>query len=204
MKISKYETREEWMNARRGKVTGSKLKDIISKKNPENKKLGFYELIADKISIPPTDEAQRVIGARLEEEAVDRFAKETGKKVDKTLVIWTRDDNDAIGFSPDAFIPAKKIVEAVEAKCLSAPRHIEAYLTQQIPDEYLYQTKQAFITNDDLKTLNVVFYNPLIPCKDYFVLEVKRNDVEEEIATLLEYERKTLQEVNDIVAQLTF
>jgi len=204
MKTKKFETRDEWMNARRGKFTGSKLKDIYSKRNPENKKVGFYELIADKISVMPTGEPQRDIGTRLEGEAVDRFAKETKKKVDKTLVMWVREDDSNIGYSPDAFVPGKKITEAVEVKCLAAPRHIEAYLTQQVPDDYIYQTRQAFITNDDLKTLYVVFYNPLIPCKDYFVIEVHRKEVEEEIETLLEYERKTLLEVNDIVAQLTF
>lgn len=196
------------MLARRGKITGSKLKDIYSKKNPENRKVGFYELIADKISVVPSGVAQRDIGVQLEPEAVARFAKESGKKIDSSLIIWERDDNENIGYSPDGFvIPAKKggkIIEAVEAKCLSALRHIEAYLTKEIPDEYVYQSRQAFIANDDLLTLNMVFYNPLIPCKDYFTIVVERAAIQDEIDAFLEYEKHVLEQVNKIVGELTF
>jgi predicted phage-related endonuclease len=204
MKTLKFETKEDWLNARRGRVTGSKLKDIVSKRNPNVLKLGFYELVADKISLPSSGESQMDIGIRLEEEAVARFTKETGKKVDASLVIWHRDDNESIAYSPDAFIPGKKITEAVEVKCLSAPRHIEAYITQEIPDEYIHQTRQAFVANEDLKTLHVVFYNPLIPSKDYFVIKVERKNIEAEIKEHLEYELQILEKVNGFVAELTF
>lgn len=200
MITKKYENRDLWLAGRRGKITGSRLKDIISKRDG-NKKIGFYELIAERIATAPDDERAMDRGTRLEEEAVARFIKETKKKVDTSLVIWMRNDNESIAVSPDGFIGKK---EAVECKCLSSARHIEAYLTQSIPDEYDYQTKQYFIVNDSIETLHVVFFDPRIPCKDYFVLEVHRKDIEEEIGIYLDYQHKTIQEVNEIVANLTF
>lgn len=201
MKTISYETREEWMAGRRGKITGSKMKDILSKRNPENKKKGFYQLIADRISTAPEEERPMDRGARLEDEAIQRFVKESGKKVDTSLVMWTHDDNENIAYSPDGFMGKK---ECVECKCLNSASHIEAFLTQKIPSEYDEQKLQAFVVNDILKTLYFVFYDPRIACKDYFVIEVSRKDIEDEIAFSREYQQKTLLEVEKIVESLTF
>lgn len=200
MKTLKFDTKEEWLEGRKGKITGSRLKDIVVKRGT-GKKIGFYELIAERIAYPKGDQNPMDRGTELEPQAVERFIKETGKKVDTSLVIWMRDDNESIAISPDGFIGK---TEAVEAKCLSSARHIEAFLTQQIPDEYEYQKLQYFIVNDSLKKLHFAFYDPRIPCKDFFVIEVNREDVKEDIETYLEYQRATLQEVTEIVTNLTF
>ncbi len=200
MKTLKFETREEWMEARRGKITGSRLKDIIVKRGT-GKKIGYYELIAERIAVPSTDENPMDRGTRLESEALERFEKETGKKLDTSLVICTRDDDESIAISPDGF---SGTTIAVETKCLSSARHIEAFLTQKVPDEYEFQRLQYFIVNDKLKKLFFVFYDPRIPCKDFFYLEIDRKDVQEEVDLYLDYQRTTLQEVNDIVNSLTF
>lgn len=199
MIIKKFNTKEEWMSARRGKITGSRLKDIVVKRGT-GKKLGYYELIAERLATEPEeDETPMDRGVRLEAEAIERFKKETGKKVNTDLVIWEREDNLSIAVSPDGFIGK---TEAVEVKCLSSAKHIEVWLTQQIPDEYEFQVLQYFIVNDSLKTLNVVFYDPRIACKDYFVIQVERDD--EKVKEYLEYQKQTLLEVNEIVNELTF
>ena len=200
MKTLSFADRDTWLFARRGKITGSRLKDIIVKRGT-GRKIGFYELIAERLGVPADDENPMDRGTRLEEEAIERFKKETGKKVDTSLVIWTRDDNESIAVSPDGFIGKK---EAVEAKCLSSARHIEAWITKELPDEYRMQAIQYFIVNDKLTTLHVVFYDPRILAKDYFVIDVKRADVKEEIDEYRTYEELVLREVNDIVNQLTF
>lgn len=200
MQVLKFEDRESWLFARRGKITGSRLKDIIVKRGT-GKKIGYYELIAERLGVPADDESAMDRGTRLEGEAIEKFQKETGKKVDTSLVIWTRDDNESIAISPDGFIGKK---EAVEAKCLSSARHIEAFLTQQIPDEYEMQVLQYFIVNDKLDTLHFVFYDPRILVKDFFVIQVKRKDVQEKVDEYLEYERVTLKEIEEVVNSLTF
>lgn len=203
MKILQFDDRESWLNGRRTKITGSRLKDIVSVKG--GKKIGFYELIAERLAIPSDGENPMDRGTRLEEEAIKKFADETGKKVDTSLVIWMRDENESIAISPDGFVKhKKKITEAIECKCLASARHIEAFLTQKIPSEYEYQKLQYFIVNDDLEKLSFAFYDPRIPAKDFFVIEVYRSDVEEDIATYLMYQKNILEEVNQIVNDLTF
>lgn len=201
MKRLSFETREDWLAARRGKITGTRLKDIVVKRGT-GRKIGFYELIAERLAIEPDgEESPMERGLRLEEEAIARFVAETGKKVDTSLIILERDDNPNIAYSPDGLIGT---TEDVEVKCLGSARHIEAWLTKKVPDEYEFQVLQGFMVNDKLKKRHIVFYDPRIPVKDYFVIEVKREDVAEQIDEYLAYERAVLQEVNDIVNQLTF
>lgn len=188
------------MTARRGKITGSKLKDIVVKRGT-GEKIGFYQLIAERLATEPDGEYPMDRGLRLEQEALERFEKEAGKKVDKSLVLWTREDNESIAVSPDGIIGKNA---AAEVKCLSSASHIKAYLTQQVPDEYEFQTLQYFIVNDSLKNLSVIFYDPRIPAKDYFVIEIKRADVEEKITEYLEYQKAKLAMVDEIVNKLTF
>jgi putative phage-type endonuclease len=207
------EGRMEWLAMRRGKITGSRLKDIVVKRGTE-KKIGFYQLIAEKLGLPADDDENAMErGARLEKDAIARFEEENpGVKVDTSRMIWTRDDNENIAVSPDGVIDAE---QAVEVKCLSSARHIEAYLTKEIPPEYEYQALQYFIVNDELETLHFVFFDPRFQiCApdpesnmaklDYFEITVRREDVEQRIEDTLTYERQVIAEVNSIVNKLTF
>jgi hypothetical protein len=207
------EGKMEWLALRRGRITGSRLKDIVVKRGT-GKKIGFYELIAEKLGLPAEDdETAMERGHRLEPEAIERFKLENpDTEVDTSLVMWTRDDNENIAVSPDGFIGE---TEAVEAKCLSSARHIEAYLTKRIPDEYEYQVRQYFVVNDALETLHVVFFDPRFQIVagpdspmaklDYFEITVKRSDFEDgELENLLTYQRNVIAEVNEIVTRLSF
>ncbi len=184
------------------------------------KKIGFYELIAERLGLPPeTDENAMERGTRLEGDALDRFAEETGKKVDKSLVMWTRDDDESIAISPDGIIGK---TEAIEAKCLSSARHIEAYMTRKVPDDYELQALQYFVVCDKLKKLYFAFYDPRFamydtdgnirlasknPEKkiiDFFYITIKRADMKEQIEEFLKFERSILEEINKAVVDLSF
>ena len=200
MHTLKFENREDWLAARRGKITGSRLKDIIVKRGTGHK-LGYYELIAERLATEPEgDETAMDRGTRLESEAMQRFMDETGKEVDTSLVIWARDDNESIAISPDGFVGE---TEAVEVKCLSSAKHLEAFLTKEVPSEYKEQVVQYFIVNDKLETLNFAFYDPRIPCKPFFYHVISREDVKEDVALYLQFQRDTLTEVNSIVAEMS-
>lgn len=199
MRTHKFTDRDAWLAARRGKITGSRLKDIITKRG-NGKKIGFYELIAERLGIPADGENPMDRGTRLEPEALALFEKETGKKLDTSLILWTRDDREDIAISPDGIIGK---TEAVEAKCLASARHIEAFLTEKIPAEYHEQGLQYFIVNDKLRKLHFAFYDPRLLAKPFFIITLNRKDLEEEIAEILEYERTTLTEIDDIVATLS-
>lgn len=202
MKTTTYATKEDWFAGRLGKITGSRLKDIVVKRGTGKKK-GYYELIAERISLPSDGENPMDRGTRLESEAIEKFIAMTGHNVCTDLVIWSRDDNESIAISPDGFIGETM---AVEAKCLSSASQVEAYLTNKIPDEYEMQMLQYFIVNDKLQTLYFCFYDPRIIVEKvaFFFLTVRREDVEDDINTYLAYQRDTLLEIEQIVTNLSF
>lgn len=203
MKKLVFEKREDWLASREGKITGTGLGELVVKRG-DGKKMYFYELIATRLTVKSEEvenETPMERGTRLEPEAIARFAKETGKEVDTSLVLCVREDNQNISYSPDALVTEE---EDVEAKCLSSAHHIKVLLTQEIPSEYEFQVLQGFIVNDKLQKRNVVFFDPRIGYgKDYFVIEVNREDVQEDIDKYLQYQRDTLEEINNIVGELT-
>jgi len=201
MFTKKFDTKEEWMEARKGKITGSRLKDIVVKRGTDEK-IGFYEIIAERIAQPADEENAMERGIRLEEEAILMFQEQTGFNVDTSLVIWESEDNKDIAISPDGFISEK---EAVEVKCLSSAKHIEAIITNKLPSEYEFQKLQYFIVNEKLEKLYFVMYDPRMPDNiklHYFV--INREDVKEDIETYKDYQEEKLAKIEKIITKLTF
>lgn len=201
MKTVYFDDEEKWLEARRGKITGSRLKDLIVLRG-KGEKMGFWELVAERLGLPPGEENAMERGHKLEPEALDRFEAATGKTVIRDLAIWFREDDPDIAVSPDGWI-GKGMKEAVEVKCLSSARHIQAVMTNEIPDEYHYQVLQYFIVNDKLQTLHFCFYDPRLRVKDFHAIEVTREQLTEEIETTLTYQRDKLKKVEEIVSSLT-
>jgi predicted phage-related endonuclease len=199
MKTEKFADREEWLAARPGRITGTRAGSLLSKRDKKPLK-AFYELIAERVAIPHDGENVMDRGLRLEDEAIERFKTETGKKVNTDLVICSRDEESNISYSPDGLIGK---TEDVEVKCLNSAAHIEAFLTKEIPAEYEGQIIQGFVVNDKLKTRYMVFYDPRMP-RDFFYLTIKRPDLQDKITEYLEMEREVLRQAVEIEKLLTF
>lgn len=195
---------DEWLEWRKGKITGSKLKDIVTKRG-SGRKIGFYELIADRLALTPDDESAMQRGHDLEEEAVQKFTEATGIEVETDCGVWVSDEDENIAISPDA---AGKVDDkyriAVEAKCLSSARHLQAVVENTIPYDHLEQRIQYFIVNEDLETLYFVFYDPRVISKPLHIIPVHRKDVEGDIEFYKQYEKTTLREIDRIVSELAF
>lgn len=260
MNVFTFNDRLFWLSARLGKITGTRLKDIVVSTQPTKemimkvlddagisydakakkevledlltpemkvkammmlpKKIGFYELIAERLGVPAgeNDEYPMERGSRLEKEAIARFCEETGKEVNTTLLLWAREDNESIALSPDGVVVSKKKTdletEAIEVKCLSASKHIKGYLTQRVPEDYWMQALQYFCVNDRLQTLHFVMYDPRFAMfkpaddktgkLDFFFIDIQRSEVEKEVKEYLEYQRSELREVDKIVNRLSF
>lgn len=172
-----------------------------------DKKQGFYQLIADRLTVPREgNENAMDRGNRLEPHAIAAYERITGAKVNTDLVIWHRDDNDSIAISPDGSIADENgvITIGVEAKCLAEWKHIKAIITNQIPSDYEKQKLQYFIVNDDLQQLDFVLYNDqFMPEFQTHIISFTRKEVQHEIDRYLAYQRETIKEVNSIVAKLT-
>jgi hypothetical protein len=204
MKTVKFESREEWLNWRLGKITGSVVKQAVNLKEGGTKP-GVYRAAAESLigsaAIDADDyEDPMERGHRLEPVALDRFEKETGKKVKRELVGWERDDDSRMAVSPDGVIGK---TAAVEVKCLAIGKHLEALYTQNIPKNtagYEEQLAQYFIVNKALKTVYYVFYDDRFPAPlDFFYLTFTRKDLKADIAMLEALERDAVSKVREIV-----
>ena len=58
--------------------------------------------------------------------------------------------------------------------------------------------------NDKLRALHFAFYDPRIPVKDFFTIEIKRAEVQEQVNQYITYQRDMLVEIEQIVNSLTF
>jgi hypothetical protein len=207
MKVTKYEDQEAWFEARRGRISGSSVKDLIVKRGTEMKK-GYYQLIADRITIGEDKENKEDAmrrGTRLEPEAIALFVEEmVGEGIPaedwvQDLVIWEREDNKYISLSPDGY--HKDLEQAIEVKCLNSADHIKAYIDQEVPKDYQDQAIQYFVVNEDLQVLHFVMYDPRLTVATFFVLTVKRD--EKKVEDYLKQQRNMLASVEAQVTKLT-
>jgi len=199
MKVLTFENEAEWKAYRVGKITGTRLKDIVSVRG--KRKMAFYELIAERMGVPAEDEIPMERGKRLEPEAIQKFTEQEGYAVDTGLKIWVSDLNPDITCSPDGSIDDG--VAAVEVKCLASAKHIQAIVENKIPDEYELQVLQYFICNEKLERLYFVMYDPRIVARPLVVFTIFREDLQTDIETNFSFEVDTLQQVNEWVAKLS-
>ena len=201
-RINIEQNTQEWLDFRRGKITGSRLADIIVKRGT-GRKLGFYEVLAERVAVETGVDHESPLerGHDLEAEAIALFTEITGVKVKTDCGMWISDESDYIAISPDGEISK---TEAVEVKCLSSAKHLQAYFEQQIPSEYEAQVMQYFIVNDSLKKLYFVFYDPRIPQKPLHYIEIERSEWRERIDEYKAYELEALQDIERKVVELTF
>lgn len=178
--------------------------DLAILSSDAEKKLEFYQILADQVAIKAEDDETQYRSAmdrghELEDEASQRAATVLGKEVFKVGCV-VADIDERIINSPDRLIkPAGKgriIREAMEVKCLDAAKHLMAFFERQIPEDYWTQKVQYFVTNERLEKLYWVFYNPRVPMLPIFILVVERKDLGHWPETMTKYQLRTLAEID--------
>ena len=191
---------DKWFHIRKGKITGTQLKNIMG--TPRTRQEALYEVLAERLTVGVESEGDyenaMERGNRLEPDAISAFEFETGKSVERVGFVED-DDNPLIANSPDGLIGE---TEAVEVKCLGGKNHIKMWLTNKVLDEYWWQVIQYFIVNKKLQTLYFVGYNPNIPIHPLHIIEVKRKEIEVEIKEAREEQEKFLKEVDILLAKI--
>lgn len=184
----------EWFHLRKGKITGTVLKQIMG--TPKARQDAIYEIIAERLTVGIDDEENAMErGSRLEPDAIAMFELETGKQVEK-IGLCEEDGNSQIANSPDGLIGE---TEAIETKCMGGKNHVKMWLTNEVPDEYFWQSVQYFIVNPKLKILHFVGYNPDIPVHPLHIIEMKREEIEEDIANAKKSQEEFLKEVEEML-----
>ena len=193
----------EWMSLREGKRTGTSIGKIFAKSrktgemfDTEKPLITFYQKVAERLAEGTGDDdgldSSRERGKDLEQQAIDEAEQKLGLKLIRGNV-WQADDKNHIE-SPDAY--TKDLKTAVEVKCLSSARHIQAIVEDRPPMEYWTEYLNYFLVNDKLKTLYVFLYDPR------FMLEHLRTKAFKLERSEIEYDIERMRDIDTIAEQL--
>lgn len=172
-----------------------------------DKKLEFYAIMAQKLATVPDDEERMERGHRLEDIAAQRFTKDTGKQLVQ-VGCCVSDLDERIINSPDRLVASNNDIypEAVEIKCLSPARHLQAMIENEVPEEYFTQKVQYFVVNEKLERCYWVFYDERFNYTNLqmHVIEVTRESLGDWPDIMLRYQVAQLQEMDKIIERLAF
>jgi len=193
---------EEWRLARCGKVTASRVADIMAKtKSGYSTSRANYmaELICERLTGVPTEGF--VSGAMQHGIATEPMAREAYEGALGELVIETGFvPHFAIpmaGASPDGLVGDSGLVEI---KCPITATHIETLLGQSPPGKYVTQMQWQMACTGR-KWCDFVSFDPRMP--DEMKLFIKRVDRDNALIAELEQEvMKFISELDNKIAQL--
>lgn len=208
MKVIEIEQGSDaWKRLREGKLTGTKIGSIYAKSrkadalfDTSRHLLGFYELLAERLTDADDLSSGIERGTELESEALRVASDELGIDFVHGNV-WELDENHIE--SPDGYTEDLKI--AIEIKCLSSARHIQAIYDDIPPTEYRTEYANYFLVNPKLEMLVVFLYDPrFIESKlktHYWFLY--RTDLMREIKALKDIKKLVLKELDEAERKLT-
>ena len=193
---------EEWFSARLGKVTASRVADVVAKtKSGYSASRANYmaQLVVERMTNKQAESYSNAAmewGTEQEPLARAAYEAEVGVLVDEVGMI----DHPTVemsGASPDGLVGNDGLVEI---KCPTTATHIDTLMGEEAPKKY-YDQMQWQMACTGRKWCDFVSFDPRMPeGLQLFVKRVERND---EYIAMLESEVATfLQEVSDKVNKL--
>jgi putative phage-type endonuclease len=191
---------EEWFQARLGKVTASRVADVLSKiKTGESASRRNYkiQLVSERL----TGEKQESYinqamqdGIDREVFARDRYVQQFGEVEE---VGFIQHPTLEAGASPDGLVGEDGLLEI---KCPMGTTHTETLMTQEVPSKYIPQI-QFQLRCTGRKWCDFVSYNPMFP--QHLQVFVKRVEADEVYQMELDKEIEAfLLEVQTIIDRL--
>lgn len=191
---------EEWFQARLGKVTASRVADVLAKiKSGESASRRNYkiQLVSERL----TGEKQETYINQAMQDGIDREFYAREKYVQQfgevEEVGFVKHPTLEAGASPDGMVGDDGIIEI---KCPMGSTHTETLMTQDVPSKYVPQIQfQLLVTGR--KWCDFVSYNPMFP--EHLQVFVKRVEADPVYQKELESEVKQfLGEVDDVINKL--
>ena len=191
---------EEWFQARLGKVTASRVADVLAKiKSGESASRRNYkiQLVSERL----TGEKQETYINQAMQDGIDRefYARERYVQQfgEVEEVGFVKHPTLEAGASPDGMVGEDGILEI---KCPMGSTHTETLMTQDVPSRYIPQIQfQLLVTGR--KWCDFVSYNPMFP--EHLQVFVKRVEADPVYQKELESEVKQfLSEVDNVINKL--
>lgn len=193
----------EWHAQRCGKVTASKIADMMAKtKTGWGASRANYraQLVAERLTGIVADgytNAAMEWGKEKEAEAADAYAFYSNHQVSLCEFV-THPEISMSGASPDRYVGDEGLVEI---KCPNTATHIDTLLGGSVPGKYVLQMQWQMACTGR-QWCDFASYDPRMP-EDMrlFVRRLERDD--EQIAEITKEVRAFLAEIDATVAQLT-
>ena len=192
----------EWFAQRLGKVTASRIKDVMAKgKTGEATTRATYraQLVAERLSGKVAEgftTASMKWGTDCEPLARAAYEAETGNLVTEVAMIEHPTIKMA-GASPDGLIGKEG---GIEVKCPETKTHIDTILSDKAPSEYVLQM-QWQMACAGMKWVDFISFDPRMPSDmQLFVKRVERDEAK--IAEIENEVKKFLTEVEQTIEKL--
>ena len=168
---------EEWLELRLGKVTASRLSDVMSKGrgNAPSKTRASYmlQLAAEIMTGKPEDSFSNKYmewGNECEPQARSMYEFDSGNDVDQVAFVEV---DDYFGVSPDGMIGDDGLIEI---KCPKSTTQIDRFLKGEFPKEYKAQVQGQLLATGR-KWCDFVSFDPRINGNaSYFCIRVERDE----------------------------
>lgn len=193
----------EWFEQRRGKVTASRIADIMAKTKSgysTSRQNYLMQLLCERLTGKVEESFKSAAmqrGNDLEPEARNWYQLETGEIVEQVSFIDHPNIDDA-GASPDGLVGNEGLIEI---KCPNTATHIETLRSKKPSDRY-YKQMQWQMACTSRKWCDFVSFDNRLPDNlAYFCVRIDRN--EEAIAEIEAEVNKFLEELAVTQAELS-
>jgi putative phage-type endonuclease len=202
---------EEWFQQRLGKVTASRISDVIAKTKTgvsTSRQNYLVQLVSERITGKKGDSfVNQAMLDGIERESAARELYERARGVSVTEVGFFDHPTIAMsGASPDGAVNAEeegKYVGLIEIKCPIETTHTNTLISKSVPSKYIPQMQwQLACTN--ARWVDFVSYNPNFPEElQLFVARVDRDDsyiigqLEVEVVKFLEEVEQTILKLKE-------
>ena len=169
---------EDWFAARLGKVTASRVADVIAKTKTgysASRENYMAQLVCERLTNTPTESySNTAMQWGTDQEPFARAAYETAKGVMVEEVGFiVHPEIDMSGASPDGFVGVNGLVEI---KCPQTATHMDTLLSENVPAKYVTQMQWQMACTGR-KWCDFVSYDPRLPERmQLFVKRIPRDD----------------------------
>lgn len=189
----------EWHQARLGKVTASRVSEVIAKGKGATRESYMADLIVERLTGQRGggfSTAHMEWGTEQEPHARAAYSARTGELVEEVGFIQHPRLEHA-GASPDGLVNDEGLVEF---KCPATSTHLDTLLAGEVPTKYIPQMQWQMVCTGR-KWCDFVSYDPRLP--EHLRMFVKRVERDDKYITTLEGEVKTfLAELNEKLEKL--
>jgi len=176
---------DEWKRLRLGKITGTRIKEVMAKDNMKLVDQLIAEHVSDEIEDDGFVNAAMQRGIDYEPIARQHYEKVYDCKVEQFGFIQSS-KYPWLGYSPDGIINkgSDKHCTGIEIKCPSTAAHVR-YIRQGIlPTEYKYQIYAAFLVCENMKWLSFISYDSRFKIRPHYHLLISRDSIAHDLQSV--------------------